>query len=81
MILSNSEQEMLWVESWNDLYDLIEKHTVKHLLLEGYQEVDLDTAQGFIQNSAYESKRVSFKLELYKGVKTLLITVEEWKNI
>lgn len=73
MALSNADKEMLWVDSWNELYDLIEKHGVKYLLLENYQEVTLEGAQGFIQNSAYEGKAVEFKIDHYKGKKSILI--------
>ena len=75
MTLSNVEQEMLWIDSWNDLYDLIEEQSVEYLLLENYQEVTLESAQGFIQDSAYEGKAVDFKLEFYKGKKSILITL------
>jgi len=75
MSLSNTDKEMLWIDSWNDLYDLIENHRVEYLLLENYQEVTLERAQGFIQDSAYESKSVDFKIDYYKGKKSILITL------
>ncbi len=75
MSLSNTDKEMLWIDSWNDLYDLIENHGVEYLLLENYQEVTLERAQGFIQDSAYESKSVDFKIDYYKGKKSILITL------
>ena len=77
MSLNNTDIEMLWIDSWNELYELIEKHNVEHLLLENYQEATLESAQGFIQDSAYEGKAVDFKVDFFKGKKSILVTLDK----
>ncbi|MDE1461030.1 hypothetical protein [Spartinivicinus poritis] len=77
MSLSNTEKEMVWVEAWNDLYDLIEKYPGGYILLPDYIETNKESAEGWIQNAAYESNRIVFNIEYFKGKKSIFINKTE----
>ena len=65
---------MVWVNAWNNLYDLIEKFPEGYVLLPGFQETSKEEAEGWIQDSAYESKRIEFKVDYFKGKKSIFIS-------
>jgi len=74
MALSNLEQEEIWLQGWDGLDELIEKTPNCYLLIPEYIEVSLSEAQGWIQDAAYESNRVIFNIEYYKGKNSILIS-------
>ena len=73
MTLSNLAQEDIWLDAWDDLYDLIKKYPKGYILIPEYTEVDLDTAQGWIQDAAYDSNRIIFSVTYFKGRESILI--------
>ncbi|MCX4024688.1 hypothetical protein H0A36_09700 [Endozoicomonas sp. SM1973] len=77
MVFSNTEKEIIWVDTWNDLYDLIEKYPGGYILLPDYIETDKEGAEGWIQNAAYESNRIVFKVEYFKGKESIFINKME----
>ena len=72
-MLSNLEQEESWLRGWDELDDLMAKNPECYVMLPEYKEVTLSEAQGWIQDAAYESNRVVFKTEYYKGKNSILI--------
>ncbi len=73
MTLSNLEQEEIWIEAWNDLYDLIEKHPEGYILIPEYRQVSVEEAKGWVQDTAYSSQRICFSIDYYKGKKSIFI--------
>lgn len=49
-----TEQEMRWVDAWNDLYAIIGKRTDVLCCLPDGEVVDVETCKGWLQSSAYE---------------------------
>lgn len=73
MVLTNLEQEELWLQGWDALDDFIERYPGGYLLLPDYKEVSLGEAQEWIQIAAYESNKTVFATEYYKGKSSILI--------
>ena len=73
-MLTNLEQEDIWVKGWNDLFEISNKHPSGYLLVNKHQEVTLEEAKAWIQEVAYKSNRVTFTIEYYKGEKSILIS-------
>lgn len=57
----HTEQEMRWIDAWNDLYDLIGKRCDVLCCLPDGEVVDVETCKGWLQSSAYEG--FSLKVE------------------
>lgn len=74
MALSNSEQEMIWVEAWNDLSDIIKKYPDGYILLPEYRITDMNGAEEWIQKKAYENNLIQFSIVLYKGKESIIIS-------
>lgn len=56
--MCNSEIEELWIDAWNELYNLVDdRWDVKFLLPDG-RVVDMEECKGWLQNSVYEGWRV-----------------------
>ncbi len=62
MTKSNLEQEMVWINAWNDLCDLITLHPDAYILLSDYKVVSEDEAQGWIQDAAYDDYDLEFSM-------------------
>ena len=75
-MLTNLEQEEIWIEGWNDLFEIFNKHPNGYLLVNEHREVTLEEAKSWIQDAAYKSNRVTFTIEYYKGEKSILINKE-----
>ncbi len=75
MTLSNSEQEMVWVDAWNDLYELIGKFPEGCILLPEFQEATKEEAKGWIQDSVYKGNRIEFKVDYFKGKESIYINL------
>ena len=73
MEFSKLEQEEAWADAWNELYDLLENSPGAVVLLPGYCEVSLERAQEWIQNRAYESRRIAFRTCWFKGSKAICV--------
>lgn len=71
--LSNVDQEGLWIDGWNDLYDLIETNPEAYLVLPEYIQTDIDGAQQWIQDAAYNGFKTRFELGYYKGRLSIFI--------
>ncbi len=76
MTLSNSEQETLWVGGWNSLYEHVDSYPEAYILVPEYKEVSLEEAQGWIQDSAYNSYVTKFSISYYKGRKSIFLNKE-----
>jgi len=58
-MVSNSDMETWWVESWSELYDPIgDRLNVRCLLPDG-KVVDVETCKGWIQDTAYAGQRAA----------------------
>jgi hypothetical protein len=73
----SAKQEQIWIDAWNDLYDLLKDKDNIKLLLPDWSEVSLDEMQGWIQQTAYENKLVRFDRVWYKGQKALQVITQE----
>lgn len=72
-MLSNLEQEELWIKGWDELAVLMDKYPECYLLIPQYRESTLDEALQWIQNAAYKGSKVSFKVEHYKGKESIVM--------
>lgn len=50
---------MRWVDAWNDLFDIVGTRWQVDCLLPDGSIVDLDTCQGWLQDSAYDDYRLT----------------------
>lgn len=73
---SNADQEMRWVDAWNDLYEVLGSRDGPCRLPEG-DLVDLETCQGYLQTSAYEGWNVKVEADELDGQP--LAVVARWK--
>lgn len=73
MSLINSEQEMLWVDGWNSLYEYFDSYPDAYILVPEHKEVSLEEAQSWIQDSAYCSYATKFSISYYKGKKSIFL--------
>jgi hypothetical protein len=55
---TSSEREMRWIDAWNDMYDIIGMRWQFDCLLPDGSVVDIDTCQGWLQDSAYDDYRL-----------------------
>jgi DNA polymerase III delta subunit len=74
MSLSNTAKEMLWIGSWNDLDEILSANNSLMLVAPDWSEISLDDAQGMIQDHAYESQKVQFDRNYYRGKPALRLT-------
>jgi hypothetical protein len=51
---TNTEIEERWIDAWNDLYDIVGVERQVNCLLPDGSVVDLETCQGWLQDSAYQ---------------------------
>jgi hypothetical protein len=72
--LNNAEQEGVWIDAWNVLSDLIEEYPNSHILLPEYKEANKPEAEGWIQDAAYGSNRIEFRVNWFKGKKSIYIS-------
>jgi len=77
MALNNTEQEMMWINSYNDLIELIEDHSPAYIVLPNYIEANLDTTETWIQSAAYDSNKIIFNVDYYKGKLSVFIDKEK----
>lgn len=75
MSLSNFEKEMLWVNGWNDLTDIHESVADGYILIPEYAEVSLEEAKGWIQEQAYLGHKAEFRVDYYRGKKSVFINI------
>jgi hypothetical protein len=73
MILTNVEQEDIWINGWEDLYGLLETHPGAYIVLPDNIEVSLAEAQSWIQEAAYTNHRLVFNTGFFKGKKSIFI--------
>lgn len=74
MALSKTAQEILWVDSWNNLYDLLRENETLILVDADWSEISLGEAESIIQNHAYDSQKVDFERTWYRGKPALRLT-------
>lgn len=74
MALSKTAQEMLWIDSWNEFYDLIRKNETLILVGADWSEISLGEAESIIQNHVYDSQKVDFERTWYRGKPALRLT-------
>jgi hypothetical protein len=55
---SHADIEMLWVNAWSDLYDVVGVHRGVPCQLPDGSVVDVEECKGWLQNSVYEGYRV-----------------------
>ncbi len=70
----STEQEMKWVELWEQLYRFNESGLVLINAAE-QQSCSLDEAKGLVQEAIYANKSVSLEESHYFGKKAVFITV------
>jgi hypothetical protein len=57
----NADIEAMWVEAWNQVYDLLQGRTNLPCIIEDGSVVSIDDCLGWLQNSVYEG--FSVKIE------------------
>jgi hypothetical protein len=72
--MSNTNIEMIWVDAWNELYDLIGSRKKVICLLPDFKEVSLDDCKGWLQDSAYDGFKLGLKEVWYKGHKAIQVS-------
>lgn len=73
MTLSNTEQETIWINAWNEIHELVLRLPDSYILLPEFQEVTCEDAKSWIQDRAYESYKIKFSIDFYKGKKSIFI--------
>jgi hypothetical protein len=72
--MSNCKQEMMWVDGWNELSELLEDLPNAYILIvPEFRAVTLDDAREWIQNAAYKNYKTIFNLGYYQGTKSIFI--------
>ena len=72
--MSNADIEMIWVDAWNDMYNMIGSRKNVIFLQPDFSEVSLDDCQGWLQDSAYDGYKLGMKEVWYKGKKAIQVS-------
>ncbi len=74
VVLSNSEKEMLWVDGWNRLYDLVDVDPRPVIVDEAWRELAETDWQGLIQERAYDSQKALFSKTRFRGAVAIQVS-------
>ena len=64
---TNTEIEERWISAWNDLFDIARERRQVNCLLPDGSVVDIDTCQGWLQESAYQDYCLKVEAGWVKG--------------
>jgi hypothetical protein len=71
---TNTELEERWIGAWNDLFEVVgERWKVSCLLPDGFV-VDIETCQGWLQDSAYEGYCLKVEEGWVKGERGVVVS-------
>ena len=73
MPLSHAEREMLWIDAWGDLHELVDKERLT-LVDEAGQEMDVDECKTRIQDRAYDGEATVFERVWFRGRPALRVS-------
>jgi hypothetical protein len=65
--MRRAEVEMLWVNAWNDVYDIIEGRKDYPCVLPDFSCVSVDECLAWLQRSAYEGFDLEVSRRWWKG--------------
>jgi len=68
---SNDETEMVWVDAWNDLLDLVGDRRDVACLLPDHTVVTVEQCKGWLQDSAYSGYSLTLTETYYEGRKAI----------
>ncbi len=71
---SNSEIEERWIEAWKDLFDIVGKRWQVSRLLPDVSIVDIETCQGWLQESAYQCYSLKVEAVWVKGERGIVVS-------
>jgi hypothetical protein len=71
---TNTEREMRWIDAWNDMYDIIGMRWQVDCLLPDGSVVDIDTCQGWLQDSAYDDYQLKVEAGWVNGKRGILVS-------
>lgn len=74
MSLGNASKEMLWIDAWSLLYELLEERHGTRLLDAEWVPRSVEEMQGLIQRQAYASQQASFERTWFEGNPALRVT-------
>ena len=65
--LSNVEKEMLWIDTWEELWNVTGRPCTVPILDDQGRQITQKECEGLIQDKAYESLRAEFHPTFFKG--------------
>jgi hypothetical protein len=70
---ASTEIEERWIQAWNDLFDLVGKRLQVDCLLPDRSVVDIETCQGWLEDSAYEDYYLKVAEAWVKGKRGIAV--------
>lgn len=77
--MNRADVEMLWVDAWNDLYDIIGKREDFPCLLPGCSRVSVEECRAWLQQSVYDGFDVSVTRGWYEGRPAVVVSRQPQK--
>jgi hypothetical protein len=72
--MNRADVEMLWVNAWNDLYDIIGKREDSPCVLPDYICVSAEECRGWLQQSVYQGFDVKVTRGWYEGRPAVVVS-------
>lgn len=79
--MTNAEIEMLWVDAWNDMYDIVGKREDYPCVLPDYSCVSAEECRGWLQDSVYEGFDVQVSRGWYQGRPAVVVSRQPRKAV
>jgi hypothetical protein len=76
-VIRRADVEMLWVDAWNDLYDIIAGREDYPCVLPDYSRVSPEECRGWLQQSVYDGVAVTVSKGWYKGRPAVVVAREQ----
>lgn len=71
---SNAEIEQVWIDAWNDLYELVGPLCNVICLLPEFDPVSAEDCKAWLQTSAYEGFSLSVSEAYFEGRKAVSVS-------
>lgn len=72
--MDRADVEMLWVDAWNDLYDIIGTREDFPCVLPDYTRVTAEECRGWLQQSVYDRFDVSVSRGWHEGRPAVVVS-------
>ena len=79
MPLTNTEQEEVWINCYNELHELKDKYPDAYIVVDKITELNMDEADEWIMNAAYKSHITKYEIIWYKGKESIFLSKHECK--